>query len=121
MTEMSVKKACCEKNLLWFRVLRVLFAVIVGVVVLLGIFVPSAVSQEREYRIKCNACLRSLGAALYIYAQEHSNCYPKPDKWCDLLVMNYEVKLESLVCKGSDAKIGESSYALNKNIAGKNS
>jgi hypothetical protein len=36
-----------------------------------------------------------------------------------LLVVYAEVNPEHLICKGSDAKIGESGYAFNKNIADK--
>ena len=122
MSEVYVEETCSENNLSWFRIIKILLAVVVGVVILLVIFLPEPISREtreRADRIKCMANMRNLGIAFYIYAQDNSNSYPTPEKWCDLLVMNYEVKLEYLVCKGSDAKIGESSYALNKNIAGK--
>ena len=121
MNEVSVEETCSENNLSWFRIIKILLAVIVGLVILLVIFIPKPISRERDDRIKCMANMRNLGIVFYIYAQDHSNSYPTPEKWCDLLVMNYEVTLEYLVCKSSDAKIGESSYALNKNIAGKNS
>ncbi len=122
MNEVSVEETCSENNLSWFRIIKILLAVIVGLVILLVIFIPKPISREtreRAERIKCMTNMRNLGIAFYIYAQDNSNSYPTPEKWCDLLVMNYEVKLEYLVCKSSDAKIGESSYALNKNIAGK--
>jgi len=121
MSEVSVKNDFSENKLSWLRIIKILLVVVVSCVVLLVIFMPDPISDERAERIKCMANLRNLGIALYIYAQDHSNSFPAHDNWCDLLVMNYEVKLEYLVCKGSDAKIGESSYALNKNIAGKNS
>ncbi|MBN1805728.1 MAG: hypothetical protein JW837_10785 [Sedimentisphaerales bacterium] len=56
---------------------------------------------------------------MYMYRSDSDGKYPKADDWCDLLVIYAEVNPELLVCKGSDAKIGESSYALNKNIADK--
>ena len=121
MNEVSVAETCSENNLSWFRIIKILLAVIVGLVILLVIFIPKPISRERADRIKCMANMRNLGIAFYIYAQDNSNSYPTPEKWCDLLIMNYEVKLDYLVCRGSDAKIGESSYAFNKSVVGKKS
>jgi len=102
------------------------FYAILGIVVIIVLLVSLVLSNRLTVRQKpdsfvCGHNLSGLGKALYLYRNDYDGHYPTADKWCDLLVMNYEVKLESLLCKGSDAKIGESSYALNKNIAGKNS
>ena len=95
-------------------ILIILYGVII---VILRMHGPPRVSNH----LLCGSNLSSLGKALYVSTNDYDGKYPTADKWCDLLVMNYEVRLELLVCKGSDAKIGESSYALNKNIAGKKS
>ena len=121
MTEISVENTDSGDNVSWLRIIKILLIVIFSCVILLGFFSPGTIPRESANRIKCNAYLRSLSIALYMYAHDHSNSYPIPDNWCDLLIKDYKVSLEYLVCSGSDAKIGESSYALNKNIEGKKS
>jgi len=74
-----------------------------------------------NYRIPCSTNLRGLGIAMLIYASDYDGQYPTAEKWCDLLVMHCDVSPKQLVCKGSDAKIGESSYAFNKNLIDKKS
>jgi len=67
----------------------------------------------------CSTNLRVLEKAIKIYANDYDDQYPTADKWCDLLIAYLEVSPKQLVCKGSDVKIGESSYAFNKNLIGK--
>lgn len=57
--------------------------------------------------------------AMFIYADDYDDQYPMAEKWCDLLIAHCEVGPRQLVCKGSDAKMGESSYAFNKNLIDK--
>ena len=98
-----------------------ILGIIVIIVLLVSLILMSLPPVPKPDRVMCATNVSALGKAIYMYTSDYDGQYPQADKWCDLLVMNYEVKLECLVCKGSDAKIGESSYALNKNIAGKNS
>jgi len=94
---------------------------ILGIIVIVSLVLMSLPPVPQPDWVMCATNVSALGKAIYMYTSDYDGQYPQPDKWCDLLIMNYEVKLECFVCKGSDAKIGESSYALNKNIAGKNS
>ena len=103
------------------RVFTVLVIIIVAIFLLVSLILISLPPAGRPDWVMCATNVSGLGKALYLYRSDYDGQYPIADKWCDLLVMNYEVRLESLICKGSDAKIGESSYALNKNIAGKKS
>ena len=103
------------------RVFTVLVIIIIAIFVLVSLILISLPPVGRPDWIMYATNVSGLGKALYLYRNDYDGHYPTADKWCDLLVMNYEVKLESLLCKGSDAKIGESSYALNKNIEGKKS
>ena len=103
------------------RVFTVLVIIIMAIFVLLSLILISLPPVGRPDWVMCATNVSGLGKAIYLYRNDYDGQYPTADKWCDLLVMNYEVKLESLLCKGSDAKIGESSYALNENIAGKKS
>jgi len=74
----------------------------------------------REYsrRSKCAEHLRQLRRCMLVYDGGDGELRPTAEKWCDLFVKYLEVRPEEFICKGSDAKIGESSYALNKNVAG---
>ena len=72
-------------------------------------------------RLLCGSNLALLGKAIYMYASDYDGQYPTADKWCDLLVSFSRVEPNQFICRGSDAKVGESSYALNKKIAGKKS
>jgi hypothetical protein len=67
----------------------------------------------------CRINLSHLGKAMLIYANDYDARYPTADKWCDLLITYCEVRPKQLVCKGSGTRIGESSYAMNKNLVGR--
>jgi hypothetical protein len=67
----------------------------------------------------CGANLKGLGMAIHAYAQDNSGEYPTVDRWCDLLVQHAKVPGKSFICRGSDSRLGESSYAINKNLAGR--
>ena len=117
----TIKRVCERKGDLKGRVYTIL-AVVAVIVILVSLVLTSLPAQRRKPdSFVCGHNMIILGKAIYMYTSDYDGQYPNADNWCDLLVMNYEVKLEYLVCKGSDTKIGESSYALNKNIAGKNS
>jgi hypothetical protein len=58
---------------------------------------------------------------MQIYADEYNGMYPTSEKWCDLLVQYLKMESDKFICKGSNAEKGQSSYCLNKNIAGKKS
>lgn len=114
MNEVSVEETCSENNLSWFRIIKILLAVIVGLVILLVIFIPKPISRERADRIKCMANMRNLGIAFYIYAQDNSNSYPTPEKWCDMLVNKFG-DFNDKYFRCPEGKEGMSSYAMNPN------
>lgn len=69
-------------------------------------------------KVICGTNLRGIGIAMMVYANDNDDRFPTADKWCDLLVVHYYVDVEQFVCDRSDVKVGESSYAMNKNIVG---
>ncbi len=114
MNEVSIQKADNGNNLSWLRIMKILLAVFVGVVILLGIFLPGPISRERAERVKCMANMKNLSVALYMYAQDNGNSYPTPEKWCDLLVNKFgDFNYKSFYCPGG--KEGICSYAMNPN------
>jgi prepilin-type processing-associated H-X9-DG protein len=70
-------------------------------------------------RVICGTNLKGLGTAMIVYANDYDDQFPPADQWCDLLIMECDVSPRSLICPESDAIEGESTYAININVAGK--
>jgi|GEM_PF-573751 len=68
-------------------------------------------------RLVCQATLRDLGKAMYIYAMEFDNRYPAPGRWCDLLLKHAEVPEQAFACRSALANDVEARchYAMNPN------
>ncbi len=86
------------------------------VAMLLAILMP-ALARVRmvAYRQICATNMNGIGKAMILYANDYKEMYPTPSKWCDLLVMHYDVSPMQLKCKGAHND-GRSNYAMNKNI-----
>jgi len=94
---------------------------IVGSSLILLLMIPATAlyyNRGGASRIMCGTNLGGLGKAMLIYANDHNDQLPDASKWCDLLVMYADISPEQFICNRSDAKIGESSYAINKEVAG---
>jgi prepilin-type processing-associated H-X9-DG protein len=100
---------------------QVLVVVAVIVILVSLILINRPAHRRKPDSFVCLYNMSILGKAMYMYTSDYDGQYPNADNWCDLLIMNYEVMLDYLVCRGSDAKIGESSYAFNKSVVGKKS
>jgi len=85
----------------------------------LGLFMPT---QGRltpaNSRIMCAFYLRGLGRDIEEFAEQHEGKLPSENNWCDLLITEADSPASYFCCRMSKAKVGESSYALNKNVAG---
>jgi prepilin-type processing-associated H-X9-DG protein len=75
--------------------------------------------SDREQMRSCAANLRALGLTIFLYAEENEGMYPAGGKWCDLLSKYANITESEFRCPNADAKGGRSSYALNKNVAGR--
>ncbi len=73
--------------------------------------------RSNAYRILCGANLRGFGKAMQVYSDDSQGRYPSADSWCDLLIEHTGVSPRQFVCKASFAHLGESSYAINRNVA----
>ena len=76
-------------------------------------------TKKIAQRVVCGTNLKGLSIAMVVYCNDYDDVLPT-ENWCDLLIEEADVSPKSFVCPDSDAIEGESSYALNKNIAGKN-
>jgi|WetSurMetagenome_2_1015567.scaffolds.fasta_scaffold323841_2 prepilin-type processing-associated H-X9-DG protein len=61
----------------------------------------------------CGTNMNGLGKALLFYVNDYDQ-YPTPEKWCDLLMEQYDVTATRFRCPG--VKKGPCNYALNKYI-----
>ncbi len=85
---------------------------------LLAILMP-ALSNVRHIsqRVICGTNLHGLSTAMMVYANDNDDMLPT-ENWCDLLIEQADVAPKSFLCPDSEMIEGESSYAMNKNIAG---
>lgn len=76
--------------------------------------------EELPPRVACGANMSGTVKAMMLYADnDEQNRLPPGDKWCDYLVGNDYTSPKQFRCRSSDAVEGESSYAMNKYLAGK--
>ncbi len=92
-------------------------AVIVASSIALGFIAPTFSFMGGYIQIMlCNSNMRVLSSDITTYAENHNDSLPEPSKWCDLLITDTNASPKQFICRSSDAKYGESSYALNKNV-----
>ena len=113
MSKISVAKPGRVNIISYFRILiMVLFFVVLFI-----FLAPDPISREIVYRFKCNVCLKSLGTAFKIYADEFDGSLPSVESWCDAL--GKYILPGMLICPSSNAKEDQSSYAMNEFLAGR--
>ncbi len=95
-----------------------LFALCGIVCALLSFLGPRDISTPAS--VLCRLNLSGMSKAMILYAGDFNDMLPIPEKWCDLLVEYADCKPKQFLCGGSDNKVGESSYAFNVNLKGKN-
>jgi prepilin-type processing-associated H-X9-DG protein len=84
----------------------------------LVLFLRSRDYSEMPPHIICGTQLKGLGIAMHVYAGNDDHGRITPDKWCDLLTEGrYGQRAEDFLCPSSGAIRGESSYAMNINVA----
>ncbi|MHC4987088.1 MAG: H-X9-DG-CTERM domain-containing protein [Planctomycetota bacterium] len=85
-----------------------------------AILMPALTKVKKvSQRVVCSTNLKGLSTAMVVYCMDYDDKLPT-EHWCDLLIEEADVSPKSFVCPQSNAIEGESSYAMNKNVAGKN-
>lgn len=102
---------------------RLLTILAIASIVLLAIIgFRSFVHRTRELtcRVVFGTNMKGLVSAMMIYSKEdeHRRVLPA-DKWCDLLIEGDYCQPQQFRNNDSDAIVGESNVAINKNVAGK--
>jgi len=72
------------------------------------------------YTMVCGSNLSGIDKAMLSYQNDYNEKMPTAQRWCDLLVSFADVSPSQFVCKATDCRKGESSYAMNKYIADPN-
>jgi hypothetical protein len=93
-----------------FSPLRVLIGVFIGMAVLACFIPPPAISGRLADRLRCAANLKTLTAAVSIYADEHGGVFPPARTWCDSILGRYADE-NSFRCR--EGGPGRSHYAMN--------
>ena len=97
--------------------LRILIMVLAILVVLFIYLAPGPIPRERSVQIVCMVHLKSMAVSFKLYADDFDGSLPSVESWCDAL--GKYMLPENLICPGSNAKEDQSSYAMNKFLAGK--
>jgi len=102
---------------------RTLKSTIYMVLALLAVVIAAAVLLRQAVRRPSRGIFGTnmvgIATALRVYASDHHGVLPPDDQWCDLLIQGDYCMPKQFVCGKSGAIEGESSVAINKNIAGK--
>ena len=101
-----------------FAVTGLVIPVVLGPV-MLGILLP-ALSQVKKVaqRVVCGTNMQALSTAMTVYSNSYDDRLPT-ENWCDLLIEGADVSPDSFICLDRETTAGQSSYAMNKNVAGK--
>ena len=84
----------------------------------LVLFPRSCDHPELPPHIICGSRLKGLGVGMHVYANNDEHGKITADKWCDLLIEGrYGRRAIDFVCPSSGGIRGESSYAMNINVA----
>ena len=115
MSKLSVSKSGRVNTI---SPLRILITVLIFSVVLFAFFAHiTSVPRERGIQMKCHVGLKSLGLSFKLYTDDFDGSLPNIESWCDAL--GKYILPEHLICPGSNAKEGQSSYAMNEYLDGK--
>jgi prepilin-type processing-associated H-X9-DG protein len=97
-----------------------LFLSVIGIIIPMFVIImlipPRRIHLTRQ--LVCGINLKVLGTAIFVYTEVGDGYLPTSQGWCDLLITEVDVDPKSFVCPSSDAKEGQSSYTLNKNLVG---
>ena len=103
----------CMRNVLWG------FVVLVAAMII-AVMVPAVSRMKRiAERVICGVNMQAvLGVCMRDYVHDSNDLLPT-ENWCDFLIEKADVIPKYFLCPSSDAILGESCYAMNKDIAGK--
>ncbi|MHC5061620.1 MAG: DUF4190 domain-containing protein [Planctomycetota bacterium] len=98
-------------------------SVVISSILILAAFIMPQCGRAKplEPRYECKTNVNMLGVAIMSYAYSsngNGHITMEAEKWCDFLITRVNIEPNFFKCRASDAIRGESSYTLNKNVAG---
>lgn len=87
------------------------------VLVLGAVAVLLVIGGHKRCVESCGLYMNLTCGMIIAYSEKHGEV-PEPNKWCDFLMESISYGPKVFLCPESDAVYGESSYAMNKNLAG---
>lgn len=98
-------------NALWY------FVVLIAILLLAVIIPVTLKTRSIARRVICGTNFKGLSVARMYYIKDYDDRLPT-ENWCDVFIEKKVLTPNLLVCPDSDTIEGESSYAMNENIAG---
>jgi hypothetical protein len=111
------KKNICKSSIIYL--ITTILTIAASFAIVWGIIHYARKTASRVTWVTCGSRLAGLSKTIALYAYEHNSYLPDANQWCDLMILKAESTPRIFICPDSDAVLGESSYALNKYIAGK--
>jgi len=104
------------------KILTIVILVVLAVAAFVWYWESTTSYELHPHRPICPINMSGLAKAMLVYANDDPNGrVPSVDKWCDLLVQLDYASPKQFRCSYSDViEPGESSYAINRNLVGKN-
>ena len=101
-----------------FAVTGLVIPVVLGPM-MLGVLLP-ALSKARDVakQVICQSNLQGLSTSMLFYTEDYNGMLPAGN-WCDLLIEEADASPRSFICQDTDAVEGQSCYAMNKYLVGK--
>jgi hypothetical protein len=104
----EVKKKLLLKTFL-FIIITVSFILLIIVTLVPKLYVDGPPAKD----MVCLNNLKQLGLAFQMYAQDNSNTYPTPDKWCDLIKPYLHRGADEKIFRCPAAERARCHYAMN--------
>ena len=108
MNKDNIKSKSLTKGSTFFETIIIILIIFF----ILWLFLPKPRQRPQAKHIACQQNMKSLSLAIVSYANEHSDTYPTPKKWCDLIEPFLGDKAEKIFrCPALDE--GKCHYAMN--------
>jgi len=83
-----------------------------------AILLPASSNARDDTRnLRCRSRLKTLEKAITMYADDNSGYLPDPERWCDLLIENYNNVNEGMF-RCPEVEQGQCHYCFNENLRG---
>ncbi len=96
----------------------IISAIIVFIALIISLYPAQSSTRTLADRMLYGTNLSGLGKRIIIHTNGNDDQFPDPNQWCDLLIKYVDATPKEFICRGSNTKEGQSSYAMNANLSG---